>query len=186
MYNYGDDKHNMSTFASVYVQCRPGEPVARLFEELQTTLEANESWTCMRYQADKAWVQLEADILDVGDCAREIADTLKDCRVVGLACQSVSDSAGYWEYQDGREVRVLVYGMEEEGIWDEVRGKEQPWQREIFFSGKEAGENKALISEGAMEPFFLGSELQKIGEILSLPGFASDGMSPQWTKEYYR
>ena len=176
----------MSTFASVYVQCRPGESIARLFKELQTTLEAIESWTCMRYQADKAWVQLEVDIFEIGDCALEIAETLKDCRVVGVACQSVSDSAGYWEYQGGREVRVLVYGMEEEGTWDEVRGKEQPWEQQIFFSGEKAGEDGALISEGAMEPFFLGSELQKIGETLSLPGFASDGMPPQWTKEYCR
>ena len=56
-----------------------------------------------------------------------------DTDVFWLGFQSAMDCFEFHHWQSGRNVRSLVYGMEEERTWERADGKPEPWERQFFF-----------------------------------------------------
>jgi hypothetical protein len=53
--------------------------------------------------------------------------------VLWLSFQSVTDAFGYQHWQNGQCPRLLAYGCFEQGLWERVEGKQEPWERAAFF-----------------------------------------------------
>lgn len=68
-----------------------------------------------------------SQVLSTGSCA------------IGIAFQSVVDAFELWLFRDGEESRCLRYGVdpEEDRTWVEVRGRPEPWERDVFWSQEE-------------------------------------------------
>lgn len=56
-----------------------------------------------------------------------------DTDVFWLGFQSAMDCFEFHHWQSGRNIRSLVYGMEEERIWERADGTPEAWEREFFF-----------------------------------------------------
>jgi hypothetical protein len=56
--------------------------------------------------------------------------------VYWLGFESAMDCFEFHHWQSGQHVRALVYGMEEERIWERADGTPEPWERELFFHPK--------------------------------------------------
>jgi hypothetical protein len=175
----------MSTLGAVYLHSGKAA-VLEFIETLPDLLQQDPYWVCIRCQSGNPWIELEVDIEDVEVCARSVSEVMVGHHLVGLASQSLVDAAGYWQYRDGQEERVLVNGMCEERTWEEVRGKPQEWEEKVFFADwdEEAGEKE--IVEGETEPAFTSDIVRKIGARLGLPGFESEPDSFGWAKEILR
>jgi hypothetical protein len=76
--------------------------------------------------------------------------------------------------------------MENEGVWEEVRGEVQPWEAGIFFSKMNDQKVVNIIEEGGSEPFFMGTQIRNIGQHFALPDFISPDFSQKWTREICR
>ena len=56
-----------------------------------------------------------------------------DTEVFWLGFQSAMDCFEFHHWKSGRHVRSLVYGLEEERIWERAEGTPEPWEAEFFF-----------------------------------------------------
>jgi hypothetical protein len=53
--------------------------------------------------------------------------------VFWLSFESAMDCFEFHHWQSGQHVRSLVYGMEEERMWERADGTPEPWEREFLF-----------------------------------------------------
>jgi len=53
--------------------------------------------------------------------------------VFWLSFESAMDCFEFHHWQSGRHMRSLVYGMEEERMWERADGTPEPWEREFLF-----------------------------------------------------
>jgi len=118
--------------------------------------------------------------------AKNLSELLPDCKIIGLASQSVVDAVGYWQFFGGQEQRVLVSGMHQERTWEEVRGEEQAWEVEIFFSEWDETQGEPKIEPGHTSPAFSSYHLSQIGRLLKLPGFGIPAQGESWSGEIIR
>jgi hypothetical protein len=175
----------MSTLTSVFIHSDPWA-VLEFIETLPGLLAEEPCWDVIRCEASNPWIEVQVDIEEVGESARKMSERLKGHVVVGLACQSVVDASGYWQYRDGQEERVLVCGMCEQCTWEEVRGNPQAWEEAVFFADWDEEKGAKEIVEGETEPAFTSAEIRQIGTRLGLPGFESERESFGWAKEIRR
>ncbi|WP_124327954.1 hypothetical protein [Desulfonema ishimotonii] len=99
-----------------------------------------------------------------------------------MSCQSVADAIGYWKFADGLEKRVLEYGFCRERTWEKVVGDPEAWEQAVF-EGREGyvpGQNPVV---GKTLSHFSNFDLQKVGEMLELPGFGTPAPGESWTKQ---
>jgi hypothetical protein len=110
--------------------------------------------------------------------------------VIWLGFQSVVDAFQFHHWQAGVTVRALVYGCVEQGEWERVYGKPEPWEQGAFFAtedltrrlqdadGKEAVELRriwrdAKLAPDRREPIIEARESARaVAEYYRLPGWS--------------
>jgi len=61
---------------------------------------------------------------------------LLDTDVMALGFQGAMDCFEFHHWQSGRHIRSLVYGMEEERVWERADGTPEPWEALLFHPKK--------------------------------------------------
>ena len=107
--------------------------------------------------------------------------------VIWLSFQSVVDAFEFLHWRSGHALRCLVYGCQEQGIWERVEGQTEPWEREAFFRPyspklvmpeEERREwericREALLLPGQFEPRIDAREsARKAAEFYHFPGWS--------------
>lgn len=54
--------------------------------------------------------------------------------IVWVTYQTAAESFIYHHWHNGHVVRSLVYGCDEEGLWEKVEGQAEPWEEQAFWS----------------------------------------------------
>jgi hypothetical protein len=62
---------------------------------------------------------------------------LLETDVMILGFQGAMDCFEFHHWQSGRHIRSLVYGLEEERVWERADGTPEPWEREFLFHPKQ-------------------------------------------------
>jgi hypothetical protein len=57
--------------------------------------------------------------------------------VLWITFQSAVDAFVYHHWKSGLLQRSLVFGAMEQGIWEQVEGNAEPWEREAFFESRQ-------------------------------------------------
>ena len=113
--------------------------------------------------------------------------------VIWLGFQSTANAFVYHHWKGGKLARSLVYGCFEEGVWEKVEGKAEPWERKVIFPEKKlklalkfAPDKKAKdkleriwkeekVAPGESEPrISAGSCAHEIGRYYGLPHYRTD------------
>ena len=173
----------MSNFSAIYIHL--GHDVEAEFATVQSTLKDKGYLFTLRYHAPLPWVQLWVDEMEnTGFYVRQLTEFFPQRRLIGIACQSVSDSIGYWEVDQGQAVRTLLYGFEQERVWETVSGTAQAWELELF-AGREGYNKDRVLQVGMPVPSFSNFDVHKLGQLLGLPGFGQPAAGEAWTKEVF-
>ena len=162
----------MARFGAIYLSFEEGS--LKKVEELSETLKQKGYLFTVRYHHKLPWIQLYIEEPEnTTYYAQEVSKFFPDRQVIGLAAYTVSDSVIFCEFQDGKVIRSLQSGFEQERQWDKIEGATQPWESEIF------GDLKMEIGT----PGMMSYHIQKIGELFEMPGFGVPKPGEAWTKE---
>ncbi len=173
----------MSNFGAIYIQLK--DNTEKEFDEINSRLKAGGFLFTLRYHASSPWAQAWADEPEgIPYYLKQISDIFPSRRLIGISCQSTVDAICYWDIADGKELRILEYGFYKERTWEKAEGVPQEWEAEIF-EGREGYKKGANMTIGLTVPFLTNFDVQKIGQILGLPGFGIPASGEKWTKEIY-
>lgn len=191
----------MAGYEAVFLKIKE-HPNKQFLEDIVALLRSNNigfrEQIVFRYHKNYPWIQIQElpwieHLLDGRDksCNPKFAQLLSkhfSADVICLYTQTVVDAVGYWHFQDGTEVRCLVYGFYQERIWEEVRGVAEDWETNVFFNLETYAddlledENFAeriiqlhqtkQLQVGSEIPFFSSRDVRQIAEHFNLPGFS--------------
>lgn len=191
----------MASFAGIFVSAAD-RPVDEVFTGIRSIIDQRRSdmgGNCIaRYREPHPWIQVEVFHEYIIPLARRISGKL-EIEVITLQVQTTADAFLYSRFIDGREVRRLVYGEKEEGMWEDVGGEPEDWETTIIFNGGKVPEHcgddpeaceiyeKMIIEEGAFYPSLNTSFATiDLAEALNLPGFTrnitTQSKEQYWTK----
>jgi hypothetical protein len=106
--------------------------------------------------------------------------------VIWLSFQSVVDAFEFHHWHSGQALRSLIYGCQEQGIWECVEGQTEPWEREAYFRPyspkliipddqrreRERICREAVLLAGLFEPYIDAREsARKVAEFYHFPGW---------------
>ena len=173
----------MSNFGAIFIQLQ--EKTEQEFDEINARLKKKGYLFTLRDHQTKPWVQIWIDEPEnLPFYLKDIAPLFLERRIIGIACQSVVDAIGYWEVTNGQEKRTLEYGFTQERTWEKVEGEPQSWETEIF-EGREGYEGLLSLKVGETQPYFSNFDIQRLGQILDLPGFGTPATREKWTREVF-
>jgi hypothetical protein len=149
-----------------------------------------------RWREPYPWVRMHVFHEYINPLARRISGEL-ETNVISLQIQTAVDAFLYSRFTNGREARCLVYGENEQGVWEEVRGEPEDWESTIIFKDGRVSEHfshdpeasesyeKQVIEEGAFHPTINTSfAAPDLAEALNLPGF-SRNISSRKNEKYW-
>lgn len=115
----------MGTMIDVYIRIREGitSEQIRIFPNYPREIEAS----FIRFELPVS----ESDPKE-GELARISEELGTD--IYFLCFQSAVDAFQYFHWSNGVLVRALVYGCEEERVWERANGSTEPWEEAVFFS----------------------------------------------------
>jgi hypothetical protein len=111
--------------------------------------------------------------------------------VIWLGFQSVVDAFAYHHWDGGKHLRSLVYGMEQERVWERAEGTAEGWEAEVLFgdfervmedaeTAKERREMERVyggrvIAVGSYRPMVEGREVARgVAGFFGLPGWGEE------------
>jgi hypothetical protein len=188
----------MATFEGFFVSTE-GRSVDEVFSGIRGIIDRRrrdmEGPCTARYREPHPWVQVEVFHEYINPLARRISGEL-ETDVISLQIQTVVDAFLYSRFTNGREARCLVYGENEQGVWETVRGEPEEWETPVIFKDGRVPKHshddpevceiyeKQVIEEGAFYPSINTSFAPvDLGEALNLPGFSGKISLPK--KEQY-
>ncbi len=173
----------MSNFGAIFIQLQ--DNTEEEFDEVNAKLNKAGFLFTLRYHKSTPWAQAWADEPEaLPFYLKQLADIFSDRRLIGIACQSVVDAIGYWDIVNGEEKRILEYGFIKERTWEKAEGEPLEWEEHIF-EGREGYKKGENLNIGEIEPYFSNFDVQKIGQVLRVPGFGVPGPGEKWTKEIF-
>ena len=130
----------MASFEALFVEVTPGahaaavEALARAGKRDRVLRLASRA----EFEPDLPWLRFRVPWEEISLLGRSMTAVLPG-RAVGLAEQTSVGSFGFWHFQAGRETRSLLYGFrgEEDGLWNQVEGAPESWEKELLFRSSE-------------------------------------------------
>ncbi len=162
----------MAKFGAIYLSFDEG--LVEKVDEISQILKQKGYLFTVRHHCESPWIQLYVEEPEnISDYALLVSKIFPSRQVMGLAAYTVSDSVSFSQFKNGKIVRLLESGFEQERLWDKIEGDTQPWESEIF------GNIKMEVGSQGMVSY----HIQKIGQFFQLPGFGVPKQGEGWTKE---
>lgn len=117
----------MATINAFFIARRPRSRFQRL--AIQWTLPRGRWWVNQAYWG----VLLESTYFDVPERDLRLFSSRFHTDVYWLSYQSAADSFRFCHWRDGQLIRLLVYGCDNDRIWEKVEGEREAWETEYFF-----------------------------------------------------
>ena len=162
----------MAKFGAIYLSFDEG--LVEKVDEISQILKHQGYLFIVRYHCKSPWIQLYVEEPEnISDYAYKVSKIFLSRQVMGLAAYTVSDAVSFSHFKDGKIIRLLESGFEQERLWEKIEGESQPWESQIF------GDMKMEIGSVGMVSY----HIQKIGQLFQLPGFGVPQQGEVWTKE---
>lgn len=100
----------------------------------------------------------------------ELSENL-DTDVIWITFQSAADAFVYHHWKSGVVVRSLTYGAMEQGVWEQVVGMPEPWERDALFATRQLNgllEDMGDVQERRQTQRIFDEQILKVGSWLPM------------------
>jgi hypothetical protein len=91
---------------------------------------------------------LSDDAVELPEQALSELSAKLETDVIWVTYQTTAESFIYHHWRAGKQLRALWYGCANEGTWERVEGRAEPWERDAFWDDEASGS----LKKGQTEP----------------------------------